>query len=546
MRFTLNWLKEHLETIATPAHIADALVKLGVEVEEVVDPTAHMHNVVIGHVLAREQHPDADRLGVCSVDVGEAQPRQIVCGAPNVRAGLTVAVALEGACLPGDFKIKKSKIRGVESNGMICSARELNLGDDHTGIMELETTAKPGTPFAHTQSFDVVFDVSITPNRADVLSVYGITRDLAAAGLGTLLPLPAVAAGTAPPTRPVHIKGSGTHYFSSIEVTGLTNGTSPQWMQDKLLAAGLRPRNTVVDITNYLMLTYGQPLHAYDAAKVQGGFTATSGNGGKAYKGIGEVSLTTLDDDILIMDETSILGLAGILGGADCAVSDATTHVCLEAAWFNPAAIAASGQAHGIHSDARYRFERGINPTLTAWVGRKAAQMVQELCGGTVSTQLEAGNATPSITPIVFNPQKVTTFGGLTRAQADVVADLKKLGFTVDNETAAQVQVTPPPYRTFMETEEDLVEEVLRLNGLDNVPAVLPAPGNYQNLDSSDLALERKARRALAALGLNETITYSFIRPTSTRTWNPWFLQPSISSRQSKNLPHKQNYHSYR
>ena len=512
MLVPLSWLKEHLETEASVDDICDMLTQLGHEIEEVEDTSPSFDGIVIGHVLEREQHPEADRLGVCKVDIGDGEPKQIVCGAPNARAGIKVAVITVGARLPDGTKIKKSKLRGVESQGMICSERELELSDEHDGILELETDLALGTPFAETQGDgDVVIDVDVTPNRGDCLSIQGIARDLAAAGLGTLKPLSFPEAGNTQSQIKCETKSENCMFFSGIEIRGIKNAESPTWMKQKIEAAGLRPRSAVVDISNYIMLAMGKPIHTYDADKVKGNICAVDAKGGETYMGIGDTEVTFNAEDVMIMDDNGVIGAGGILGGESTAVDDNTTNVYIESAWFDRSRIAKTGQAHQLLTDARYRFERGIDPAETAEAGRWAAQLIQEICGGEVSAQQAVGSNKKDLPTITFDPAFVKTFGGLDIPTSEVKSILEALQFNV-SENGGNLDVTPPSFRTFMQNPEDLVEEILRVKGYDAVPnVVMPLPMERQEIAAPTLRPDRTARRHLAGLGYLETITYSFV-----------------------------------
>ncbi len=513
MKFSLSWLHDHLDTTATGQQIADGLLQLGHEVEEVVDEAAAFNNVVIGYVKERVQHPDADKLGVCTVDVGEGADRQIVCGAPNVRGGLTVAVALEGATLPNGMKIEPRKVRGVTSNGMICSAAELGLGDDHSGIMELETHAKPGDSFAEAMSHnDVVFDLALTPNRGDCFNVRGLARDLAALGLGKLneISVPKLAhfETTAPQS-----KTEGCSYFGQLEVKFLKNQPSPAYIQRRLEQAGLRPRNILVDITNFILLDLGQPLHAYDGAKVALPLYCREAEEGEAYAGLNDTNLKLNKGDLVICDQNGIVGLAGILGGATSGVTDSTETVILEGALFNRAQIALTGQAHGVLSDARTRFERGVDPATVDLALQRAAAMMVEFAGEHVQVSSLASTGTTNVetATIDFNPTMVQTFGGLEVSVKRITEILQSLGFTVA-QNGENLSVTAPTWRTYMSTPEDLVEEVVRVHGLDDVQPVLPAlPLAPQQPAPARVQFDRAMRTALVQAGAMEVQTYSFI-----------------------------------
>ena len=518
MKFSLEWLKKYLDTTATVNELADAMVQLGIEVEAIENEADNFNNVVIGHVISRTPHPDADRLGVCIVDVGEENPRQIVCGAPNARDGITVAVALEGAILPGNFEIKPTKIRGLKSNGMICSVRELGLGDEHEGIMELAVNDALGTAFSESQRLTgTVFDVSITPNRGDALSVYGIARDLAALGVGKLQEVEVPEIGSTDPIVKAGIETSNCLFFSGISITGIKNQASPIWMQKLLLDAGLRPISAVVDVTNYINIGLGQPLHSYDADKVKGTVYAGDAKGGEKYLALDENEYILSDGDLGIFDDSGLIGLGGIMGGETTSVDENTTNIYLEAAWFDRSRIARTGQDLQIISDARHRFERGIDPAMTPVASKIAANLIVEFCGGVVSGMEKLGSNVKEVPTIDFDPSLVKTFGGLEVETSEITQILNGLGFAV-SENGANLYVTPPSFRTYMETPEDLVEEVLRMKGYDEVPTVLPhIPLNAIRDAAQGLTEDRTSRRTLASLGYLECINYSFISETKAK-----------------------------
>ena len=512
MLFSLSWLKQHLETQASVQEISERLVKLGIEVESVEDESSKFNNVVVGHIIKRIQHPDADKLGVCTVDVGEDEPLQIVCGAPNARDDLKVAVAKIGANLPNGMEITKAKMRGVASNGMICSIKELCLGEDHTGIMELDTDKAIGTPFSETLAdLDVIYDVSITPNRGDVLSVYGIARDLAASGMGTLKSLAETSKGNGSVSIQQGVQSENCSFFSGISVNGIRNCESPTWLKNKLEQVGLRPRNAVVDITNFILMDLGQPLHSYDADKVTGGIFVADAKGGEKYTGIGDTEYVLNAGDMLICDETGVIGLAGILGGESTAVSDDTQNVYLEAAVFDRSRITQTGQAHQINSDARYRFERGIDPQMTEYASKRAADMIVEICGGTISEMASSGSTKQTRDEIILDPARVETFGGIAISKNEVKQILTDLGFAI-TEKGNNFSVSVPSYRTYIDNDADLIEEVLRVKGYDEVPTVLPplSENNVRTVANIRSA-EWTSRYFLSSLGYLETINYSFI-----------------------------------
>lgn len=515
MKLVLSWLSDFLNlTPGTTVHaIEAALIQLGHEVEGIETTGANFPNVVIGRIISREQHPNADKLGVCMVDAGEPELRQIVCGAPNARAGITVAVAMPGAVLPGEFAIKVSKIRDVESKGMLCSQRELGMGNEHNGIWEIENpNARVGAPLASILSTDTVLDVSLTPNRGDCFSHLGLARDLAALGLGTLKPLQSLNPSTLQPAFKAATTTPNCPQFNILEITGITNRPSPAHIQQQLEAAGLRPKNALVDATNYTMLALGQPAHAYDAAKLSGKtLTAASAAGGETFAGLNDINLALAANDTIITDASGIVGLGGILGGRNSAVSEATTHVVLEAAYFTPVSIALTGQQHVLHTDARQRFERGTDPEVALYALQYCANLIAKWTGGTISAPVSAGAGAGQPATITYDPDFFTSFIGMEVPADKQKQILESLGFKV-NSSAASWVVTAPSYRTYMSTPEDLTEEILRIVGYENVTPVLPhGIGGQFDVNGAPVTLDRLARRTAASIGFLEVMTYSFI-----------------------------------
>jgi len=522
MKLVLSWLTDYLELNpgVTPQALAAGLVQLGHEVDGLHASAPQFTQVVVGKVRERVPHPNAERLGVCQVEVAPDEVKQIVCGAPNARAGITVAVALPGAILPGDFRIKSSKIREVLSDGMLCSVKELGLGEEHDGIWELTTDAPVGTPLAEIlPPPEVVLEVAVTPNRGDCLSHLGLARDLAALGLGVLKQLPAIELALEPTVKPVQaaIQPGACAQLNLIPLVGLQAAApSPAWVQQRLIAAGQRPKNALVDVTTYVMLGLGQPLHAYDADMLTGStLTATHAAPEQPFAGLTGSTHTLTPADVIVTDASgSALGLAGILGGAGSAVRDTTTRVVLEAGVWDAVKIALSGQRHQLHTDAKARFERGIDPNLAPYALRYAAQLLQQWAGGQVGAMATAGAGVPTPSVIEYNPQFFTTYIGLEVAPARQREILQALGFAVVATDAAWA-VTPPTWRTYMATPEDLTEEILRVVGYENVPHQLPqvAPlqAGVEGGESSAIVLDRRARKALAGAGFTEVLTYSFI-----------------------------------
>lgn len=512
MKFTLNWLKDHLETDAELSVITDKLTAIGLEVEGVNDPAAALADFTVAEILHAEKHPDADKLRVCRVksDAGELQ---IVCGAPNARAGIKVALAKVGAYIPaGGFTIKQSKIRGVESCGMLCSADELGLGTDSAGIIELPEHATIGQPVAEALGLnDPVIEIAITPNRGDCLGVYGIARDLAAAGIGALKPLPlnAIETNASAPAIPITIKDSGgCPLFIGRVIQDVTNGPAPDWLQQRLKAIGLRPISVLVDITNYISYSYGRPLHVYDLKKLNGGITVREGQKGETLDALNDKSYSLHGCECVIADDGGVLGLGGVVGGVPSSVTEETTDILLECAWFKPLRIAQAGRAHGIDTDARYRFERTVDPGFVEQGEAIAAQMILELCGGKAGTPIVAGNAPEWRHEIAFDPQQVEQLGGITLPEAEIFGILERLGFARNGNS-----ITPPSWRPDIEGQADLVEEVLRIYGYDAIPATpMPKPeGVVGNVLTPGQQRQAVVRNTLASRGLHETHTWAFI-----------------------------------
>ena len=512
MKFSLSWLKAYLETDATIDQVADCLNAIGLEVEGIENPAEPLRAFRVAKVVKASRHPQAEKLQVLVVDAGDG-PVQVVCGAPNARAGMTGIFGPAGAVVPSNgMELKVTAIRGEMSNGMMCSLAELALGDDHDGIAELPDNAPKGASYADWAGLDdPVIDVSITPNRQDCMGVYGIARDLAAAGLGTLKPLKApVVAGSY--KCPIEIRTDdpqGCPAFYGRVIKGVKNGASPGWMQARLRAAGQRPISALVDITNYVMLAFGRPAHAYDLAKLTGPVVARRARDGEQVMALNDKLYTLTSEMTVIADDAGVHDIAGIMGGAHSGCSDATTDVLLEIAYFDPERIARTGQALGLTSDARARFERGVDPGFLGYGLEHLTELVLEICGGVASEVVKAG--TPPLEPrmIAFTPMLTVTLGGISVDDDTQKAILTRLGFAVDPNWV----VTVPSWRRDIDGPADLVEEVVRIVGLDHVVSTpLPrADGVAKPTATPQQSLERKVRRAAAARGLNEAINWSFL-----------------------------------
>jgi phenylalanyl-tRNA synthetase beta chain len=532
MKFSLSWLKDYLETDATIREVADCLNRIGLEVEGIENPADALRAFRIAKVVRANPHPQADKLQVLIVDAGDG-PVQVVCGAPNARAGMTGIFGPAGAIVPANgMELKVAAIRGEMSNGMMCSLAELALGDDHDGIAELPDDAPKGASYADWAGLDdPVIEVAITPNRQDCMGVYGIARDLAAAGLGRLKPLKAPSvAGTYP--CPVEIRTddpSGCPAFYGRVVKGVTNGESPAWMQARLRAAGQRPISALVDITNYLMLGYGRPAHAYDLAKLTGAVVARRATDGEQVMALNDKVYTLTREMTVIADDAGVHDIAGIMGGAHSGCSEATTDVLLEIAYFDPERIARTGQALLLTSDARTRFERGVDPGFMGFGLELLTELILEICGGVASEVVKTGEAPLEPHVLTYDPDFCAALGGIDVDAEEQKAILTALGFHIGMDW----QVTVPSWRRDVDGPADLVEEVVRIHGIDNVPSTpLPrADGVAKPTATPIQSLERKVRRAAAARGLNEAIYWSFIPEKEAAVFGggAWTLANPIS-----------------
>lgn len=519
MKFPLSWLCRYLETDASVEQICDALNAIGLEVEGVEDPSAKLAGFTIARVLTAARHPDADKLQVLSVDTGAAEPLQVVCGASNARAGMIGVLGLPGAVVPANgMVLKKSAIRGVESNGMMCSTRELELGEDHDGIIELPDDAPVGTAYSDYHGSEPVIEVAITPNRPDCMGIYGIARDLAAKGVGTLLPIETVEIAAKGPC-PVEIRiedAQGCPAFYGRVIRGLRNGPSPQWLQDLLTAVGQRPISAVVDATNYLMLSYGRPAHAYDLAKLTGAVVARRAVEGEQVVALNEKTYTLDGEMTVIADQAGVHDIAGIMGGQHSGCDENTTDVLLEIAYFNPERIARTGRKLNLTSDARARFERGIDPEFLDLGLDHLTALILNLCGGEASQALRVGAAPAAEKIVHFDPELTQRLGGVDVPLARQQAILESLGFGVVAQDAGYEKswaVSVPGWRPDVDGAPDIVEEVVRIHGLEQVQSVaLPrADGVARPTATPAQKLERRVRRAAAARGLHEAVTWSFL-----------------------------------
>ncbi len=521
MKFTLSWLKSHLDTTDTLDAIADTLTRVGLEVEGVEDKAKALSAFTIARVIEAKPHPNADRLRVCMVDTGAGEPVQVVCGAPNARSGMKSVFSPPGTYIPGkDITLGKGVIRGVESNGMLCSAAELQTSDESDGIIDLPDDAPVGRPYASYIGLDdAVIEIAVTPNRADALGVAGLARDLAAAGLGALktpavqpirggFPCPVGVTLDFPPEDKALCPA-----FALRLVRGVKNGPSPEWLQARLRAIGLRPINALVDITNFMTFDRNRPLHVFDAAKVRGDLVVRRARAGETILALDGKTYALDDDNVVIADEHGVESLAGVMGGQASGCDGATTDVLVESALWDPLNIARTGRALGVNSDARYRFERGVDPDFCRPGLDLATAMIIDLCGGEASEMVFAGELPDSGHAIDFPWSEVRRLTGLDLPQVEMKLALTSLGFHVSG-AGDRVKVAAPSWRGDVAGKADLVEEILRIAGLDRVPAV-PLPRIGGEVIKPVLTVLQKrtraAKRLLASRGLVEAVTWSFI-----------------------------------
>jgi phenylalanyl-tRNA synthetase beta chain len=543
MKFTLSWLKSHLLTDASLDQITDTLTRIGLELEGVENPGAALESFRIAHVVEAMQHPNADRLRVCKVDTGHGIVA-VVCGAPNAQTGMKAVFAAPGAFIPGSgITLKTGEIRGVHSAGMLLSAREMGLGDDHAGIIELPAEAPIGVSYASWAGLDdPVIEIGVTPNRGDCFSVRGVARDLAAAELGTLEPF-------APPIIPPAFDGGPRWEIAFKEacpwiigrtIRGLKNSPSPKWLQDRLTFIGLRPINALVDITNFFTIDLGRPLHVFDMAKLTGDVLTLRRGAGETMRALNGRDYVVDPEDCAICDAAGVQSIAGVIGGEATGCDETTTAVFVECALFDPIRIARTGRRHQIVSDARQRFERGLDPALMPDAIQAATALIMQLCGGEPGAVTTAGSEPHWQRDATLRFQRIASFGGSDIAADEAVESLRRLGFAVRARDAEQVTVAVPSWRNdvaapvsldqsptldpakaakaaegcvAIEPEDDLIEEVLRLRGLDAVPAVSLPRESPVPLPTLTARQQRSAvaRRTLAAAGLMECVTFSFM-----------------------------------
>ncbi|MCK5385021.1 MAG: phenylalanine--tRNA ligase subunit beta [Alphaproteobacteria bacterium] len=522
MKFTINRLKKHLDTNASDEEICDKLTNIGLEMEEFEDKSSVYEPFKVAYVEKAEKHPDADKLKVCMVKT-ENELLQVVCGAPNARAGMKGVFAPTGSYVPGlDMKLKKSKIRGVESNGMLVSEREMCLSDEHGGIIEVDDSYEIGTPMAEIFGLDEkVVEIGLTPNRADCAGVRGIARDLAAAGIGKLKEIDDSAVkGTFPCPISVTIEDKdGCNMFCGRLFKNVKNGSSPMWLQNMLKNVGLRPISALVDITNLMTMEYGRPLHVYDADKLQGDIVVRKTREGEKIDALNDKSYETIEGAVGITDDNGLIGLGGIVGGVGTCCEEDAVNIFVEAAYFDAIRIARAGRDMNIPSDARYRFERGVDPEFTRPGMEIATRLILELCGTDeteVSEIVQAGDVPEWKREIEFDPAYTQKLCGVDVPADEQIAILERLGFGVKNASGNMLKVSPPSWRGDIEGKADLTEEVSRIYGFENIEpiSVRSEKAVTSSAETLELSRARMARSAMAMAGLSECVTWSFMNKT--------------------------------
>ena len=527
MKFSFSWLKDYLETDLSADEVGDVLTDTGLEVESLIDPRKRLGQLSVGEILKVEKHPNADKLKVCDVDSGTGILK-IVCGAPNVKNGMKVVVAKPGDFIPGlNINLKASKIRDVKSEGMMCSEKELEISDEHDGIIELPSETEVGTLFSELVGDEkIIFEIAITPNRPDALGIYGIARDLSASGIGKLRvsKIPNVE-GIFKPHLNINLDQAVSlkecPFFVGRYLRSVQNRESPQWLKNRLISIGLNPISALVDITNYLTFDRARPLHVFDADKLSGGLTVRRSVEGEKFHALDDKIYELNEGMIVITDEKEIVSLGGIIGGMKSAVSDETKNVLLEAAYFDPISIAATGRKLQINSDARYRFERGVDPSFTLSGSHIATKMILDLCGGEASDIIIAGSVPSFEKKIIFDPKKVNQLIGIEVNKARQFEILKSLGFSV-KEVENKVEIIVPAWRPDVHGEVDIIEEVARINSLANLPSIpmTRKEGVLKPLLTDSQSRQNLARRVCTSLGYMECLSYSFIDKKSVERFS--------------------------
>lgn len=523
MKFSENWLRSHVPTAVSRDELSAVLTAIGLEVEEVTDLGAGLQHVVVGRIVSAERHPEADRLQICQVDAGQGEHLQIVCGAPNARPGLLAPLAMVGAQI-GDLKIQPAKLRGVESNGMLCSAKELGLDTDASGLFELPADAPVGQTLVDYLGLpDASIEIKLTPNRADCFSIRGIAFDVAAACASEVVPFdaaPVAAAGTRELAITLDAGAEAPRYLGRVIEGVDARAATPLWMAERLRRSGVRPVSLLVDITQYVMLELGQPMHAYDLATLQGSIGVRRSRAGETLKLLDGRDAALDDSFVVVTDADRPVGLAGLMGGFDTRVTDDTTAVFLEAAHFAPAAIMGRGRKLGLHTDAGHRFERGVDPALPRTAIEYATRLVLDLAGGTPAPVTEAVRESdlPVAATIALRRARIARVLGITIADADVERILRALGMGVVAQGEGW-QVSAPSRRFDIAIEEDLIEELARIHGYEQIPTTLPGGASRVAMPSETRLDDLSVRRQLVARDLQETINYAFVDAALLTQW---------------------------
>jgi len=516
MKITTNWLKEHLDTKLNEKQIIDKLTEIGLEVEGVDSQSGELDDFIVAKILKTEKHPDADRLRVCDVDIGSEEPVKVVCGAPNVKEGLFTIYAPPGAVMPkNQMKLVVSKIRGVTSHGMLCSESELNLSDESDGITELSTekyNKKVGTNYFPKNSLNVI-DISITPNRADCLGIRGIARDLAAAGLGKLKNIKKEKLiqknKQKVNVKLIKEKKQGCTIFGSCLITGVKNSESPDWLKEKIISLGQKPISAIVDITNYIMIDLNRPLHAYDADKIDKGIVIRNSKKGEKFKALDDKDYNLEDDMCVITDASGVLGLGGIIGGIRSGTELDTKNILIESAYFNPRSVRKTSKILNIDTDAKFRFERGIDPLSIEQGLQRAAELIKKICGGETSKFDIQKTENIKNNLIKFNTELFKKITGFDIDQKEMIKILTNLGFKIKKQKKLLL-LTVPSWRPDIVQEVDIVEELVRIKGYDQIKMIEPEKARKKNTLNQIQKLFHYLQRAVASKGYLEAITWSF------------------------------------
>ena len=526
MKYSESWLREWVDPNITRDELCNTLTMSGLEVEEAVPAADEFTNVVVGEVLQLTKHPDAERLNVCEVTTGKDK-LQIVCGAANVKQGMKVAVAMIGAKLPNNLTITQTKLRGVESHGMLCSAKELGLSDDHEGLLELSSSAPLGEDIRnHLKLDDYIIDVSITPNRGDCLSVRGMAREISAVTKTSLKPIHLVQVtpeNTDVLSIVVNAKEACPQYAGRVIRGVKADAETPVWLKERLRKSGIRSISPVVDVTNYVMLELGQPMHAFDLAKIKQGIVVRQAKKGETIALLDGSTKELNAETVVIADHEQALAIAGVMGGIDSSVTLLTTDIFLESAFFKPDVVAKQRQYYNLSSESAYRFERGVDPTIQQEAIERATQLILEIAGGKAGPVIDVvgKNELPALLKITLNKDKITKVLGVDIPDADITAIFNRLNFKYETENKNSWVVTVPAYRFDITLPEDLIEEIARLYGYDNIPThTITAPLQVQQIVEED-DYANTLRLSLADLGYHEIVSYSFIDKKRQQLFDP-------------------------